>query len=485
MKKTLSLLALILAVSATISAKSYPLYVGGIQVTDDNRANIMPGVTMDDPQLGNSLHLRLNNATISTTADNTDGIYFTKNDDYNSLVIFVNGVNHITTTGRDASAICVTGDYARLDIYPENDSYLDTLYMDTHLHAIMLNGAHNFIMFGDLSGLNLTIWANCGEEPLYSYENDAQIILYNTTLALTTGETYPIIRNFASFTWENSPMPLKSLFPYTFEDGQLKSGTPLTEVTQAMLLMAPLPIGINADWIYTALGRNVDDFRPSGINTDGKISYNVEERILTFENVQMEGMFQTHVPGLKLHLKGTNTFSKNIDFDNDIFNFLGRDAQITGEANATLEIDGGGVVDGIRVNQSLEIGGFAKLTIKNANMNAFWGLKWNPDESGVNNLVINVPVDLASSRSVFYGFNNVTWSNSLTATPADATYNTSSKKLVNGSGQDVTSFQLEKRTGIESVSSINGQATKRLLDGQVLIQSQDGRIFNVLGTQIK
>ena len=118
-------------------------------------------------------------------------------------------------------------------------------------------------------------------------------------------------------------------------------------------------------------------------------------------------------------------------------------------------------------------------------MNAFWGLKWNPDESGVNNLVINVPVDLASSRSVFYGFNNVTWSNSLTATPADATYNTSSKKLVNGSGQDVTSFKLEKRTGLESVSSTNNQATKRLLDGQVLIQSQDGRIFNVLGTQIK
>ena len=482
MKKSLSLLALILAVSTTIFAKDYPLYVAGIQVTDDNRGDILPGVKMDDPQLGNSLHLRLNNATISTTSDNTDGIYFSKNSDYNSLVIFVNGTNHITTTGRDACAICITGDWAYLDIYPDEDSYLDSLHLTTKQHAIMLNGTNSGIMFGDMSGQTVTISADCGSEPIYSAESDAYIILYNTTLALLTGESYPIIRNFASFDWKNSPMPIISLFEYEFVDGKLKSVTSGAEVTESLLMSAPLPIGINDEWMY--LGQTTN-FRPDGLPTNAKISYDVNRRVLTFENVQMEGSLETTVPNLTLLLKGTNKLIKNVDFNNNIINFKGRDAHLTGDANATLEIDGGGVVDGIRVNQSLEIGGFAKLTIKNANMNAFWGLKWNPDESGVNNLVINVPVDLASSRSVFYGFNNVTWSNSLTATPADATYNTSSKKLVNGSGQDVTSFKLEKRTGLESVSSTNNQATKRLLDGQVLIQSQDGRIFNVLGTQIK
>ena len=39
--------------------------------------------------------------------------------------------------------------------------------------------------------------------------------------------------------------------------------------------------------------------------------------------------------------------------------------------------------------------------------------------------------------------------------------------------------------GIESVSTRNSQATKYILNGQVLIQSQNGRTFNLLGTQVK
>ena len=118
-------------------------------------------------------------------------------------------------------------------------------------------------------------------------------------------------------------------------------------------------------------------------------------------------------------------------------------------------------------------------------MNAFWGLKWNADEGIVNNLVINSPIEVASNKSVFYGFNNTTWANYLIPMPADATYNTSSKKLVNASGQDVTNFKLKSMAGIESVSTRNSQATKYILNGQVLIQSQNGRTFNLLGTQIK
>ena len=245
MKKSLSLLALILAVSTTIFAKEYPLYVAGIQVTDDNRENILPGVKMDDPKMGNVLHLHLNNATVSTTKDNADGIYFSHDDDYSALVISLNGVNHITTTGRDASAICIAGDYARLEICPEADSYLDSLYIDTHLHAIMLNGKKSQLMFGNLDDLSWTLFAKCGTEPLYSNENDAEIILYNTTLDLLTDNSNPIVRNFKSFDWTKSPMPIVTLIEYVFEDGKLKSVSSGKEVTGALWMIAPLPIAIN------------------------------------------------------------------------------------------------------------------------------------------------------------------------------------------------------------------------------------------------
>ena len=480
MKKSLSLLALILAVSTTIFAKEYPLYVAGIQVTDDNRENILPGVKMDDPKMGNVLHLHLNNATVSTTKDNADGIYFSHDDDYSALVISLNGVNHITTTGRDASAICIAGDYARLEICPEADSYLDSLYIDTHLHAIMLNGKKSQLMFGNLDNLSWTLFAKCGTEPLYSNENDAEIILYNTTLDLLTDNSNPIVRNFKSFDWTKSPMPIVTLVEYVFEDGQLKSSG--KEVTGALVMIAPLPIAINNEWMYPG---EINDFRPEGINKKAQISYNVAQRILTFENVQMEGTLQTYIPDLKLYLKGDNVFSKNVDFDNDIFYFRGSNAKICGDANATLEIDGGNAVNGIGVNRGLEINDIDKLTIKNANMNAFWGLKWNADEGFVNNLVINSPIEVASTKTVFYGFNNTTWANYLIPKPADVTYNTSSKKLVNASGQDVTNFKLMTMVGIESVSTRNSQAAKYILNGQVLIQSQNGRTFNLLGTQVK
>ena len=261
MKKSLSLLALILAVSTTIFAKEYPLYVAGIQVTDDNRENILPGVKMDDPKMGNVLHLHLNNATVSTTKDNADGIYFSHDDDYSALVISLNGVNHITTTGRDASAICIAGDYARLEICPEADSYLDSLYIDTHLHAIMLNGKKSQLMFGNLDDLSWTLFAKCGTEPLYSYENDAEIILYNTTLDLLTDNSNPIVRNFKSFDWTKSPMPIVTLVEYVFEDGQLKSSG--KEVTGALVMIAPLPIAINNEWMYPG---EINEFRPEGIN---------------------------------------------------------------------------------------------------------------------------------------------------------------------------------------------------------------------------
>ena len=482
MKKSLSLLALILAVSTTIFAKEYPLYVAGIQVTDDNRENILPGVKMDDPKMGNVLHLHLDNATVSTTKDNEDGIYFSHNADYSSLVISVNGVNHITTTGRDASAICITGDYAHLEICPEADSYLDTLHIDTHLHAIMLNGKANSIMFGNLDDLSWTLFAKCGSEPLYSYENDAEIILYNTTLVMRTEDSYAIVRNFKSFDWTKSPMPIVTLIEYVFEDGQLKSVPSGKEITGALLMNAPFPIAINNKWMYPG---EINSFRPEGINAKAQISYNVAQRILTFENVQMEGTLQTYIPDLKLYLKGDNVFSKNEDFDSGIFYFKGSNAKICGDAKATLEIDGGNAVNGIGANRGLEINDIDKLTIKNANMNAFWGLKWNADEGFVNNLVINSPIEVASNKSVCYGFNNTTWANYLIPKPADATYNTSSKKLVNASGQDVTNFELKTMAGIESVSTRNSQATKYILNGQVLIQSQNGRTFNLLGTQVK
>lgn len=482
MKKSLSLLALILAVSTTIFAKDYPLYVAGIQVTDDNREDILPGVKMDDPKMGNLLHLHLNNASISTTGDNIDAIYFDDNSDYAFLVISLNGVNRLTTTGRDASAICVTGNNKRLDICPESDSYSDSLYIETHLHAIMLNGKGNSIMFGNLDDLSWTLLAKCGTEPLYSYENDAEIILYNTTLALLTDNSYSIVRNFKSFDWTKSPMPIVTLIEYVFEDGKLKSVSSGKEVTGALWMIAPLPIAINNKWMYPG---EINDFRPEGINAKAKISYNVAQRILTFENVQMKGTLQTYIPDLKLYLKGDNVFSKNEDFDNDIFYFRGSNAKICGDSEATLEIDGGNAVNGIGVHRGLEINDIKKVTIKNANMNAFWGLKWNADEGFVNNLVINSPIEVASDKSVFYGFNNTTWANYLIPLPEDATYNTSSKKLVDASGQDVTNFKLNSMVGIESVSTRNSQAAKYILNGQVLIQSQNGRTFNLLGTQVK
>ena len=71
MKKVFTTFLLLMAVVSTAVATDYDLYVAGTRVTSKNASKVMTGVSYD----ATNKVLTLNNATISTTAENNDGIW--------------------------------------------------------------------------------------------------------------------------------------------------------------------------------------------------------------------------------------------------------------------------------------------------------------------------------------------------------------------------------------------------------------------------
>lgn len=187
MKKMLLIGAWLLSAATAMFAVEYPLWVANVQVTDDNKSDVLGDGTTVVSVRKTTITLMFNNANIDVSGAGKYAVRFDADDSYKTLNISCQGTNSFTSNSASAfqfangGTVEIGGEGATMNIQPRNHAF----YMDG-------TGKISIGMGGNPLTLTITPLSNTKLSPLSSPSTaDVELEFYNLNADIyaPTGQT--------------------------------------------------------------------------------------------------------------------------------------------------------------------------------------------------------------------------------------------------------------------------------------------------------
>ena len=358
MKKILlSLVALTMAVAAN----AFTLTLRNSDLGKDETVTADMNDVLGDGKV--AVHFDSENKTIEVSLDEatlTDGanpvFVFTGDANYTTCNLLIKGQCAIAATGQYNNAIRVVE--GSLCIVPDDPA---TAKLDISGNAVLFHFQNNSqIWFNIITGLeafDINITSGSTNQPVFlgnggsGTTKSLYIAAANVTITSASSSALAVDMDAIACAGKLSNGVEISSGEFV-KDGNPYAGN--------LTIMAPLPISIGTTLLFPD---EVDDFQPTALST-GKISYDIDTRTLTFEDVTIDGNVIISCDNVTIYLKGENNINNDPDDTNPRIKFAGKNAKIDGDVDGELWIDGGNKSVGIWAEDGLEIGDFNILVVR-------------------------------------------------------------------------------------------------------------------------
>lgn len=196
MKKMLLIGAWLLSAATAMFAVEYPLWVANVQVTDDNKSDVLGDGTTVVSVRKSTITLMFNNATVEVSGAGKYAVRFDADDSYKTLNISCQGVNSFVSNSASAfqfangGTVEISGEGATLNIQPRN-------------HAFYMSGTGKISigMGGEPLTLNVTPLSNTRLSPFASGSSDnVELEFYNINADIQAPENQTIVAPENGFT---------------------------------------------------------------------------------------------------------------------------------------------------------------------------------------------------------------------------------------------------------------------------------------------
>ncbi|MBR0297081.1 MAG: hypothetical protein IJQ95_06810 [Paludibacteraceae bacterium] len=420
----------------------------------------------------NRVNVTLNNATLKGT-NAQELFYFVGDDTYTSVVMDLIGKNYMIGEGNYSKPILVQD--AFLYVLPEDPGNA-SLEISGKTLLIQANKTKTNagLFFGSLIGdpFDLTITTTSSNQPVFygSGAGAKQVALWFLAVNVTinASENNQVTQGFDMMACggkiRTAGVTVKDGKTFAKDDADYKGN---------LVIVAPLSIQVGTTVMYPD-----EEFTPAEIKA-GSLTYDKATRTVTLDNATIDGRLVVANNNATIYLKGANKFENtSIDTPERVYSM---NVKITGDKDATLEIDGNNTCPGIYVPNGLEIGDFAKLTINNVTK----GIVGSSSESETDVLTLNkTPMEIKSTAGVITAFENIVMAASGMEWSPAATYNTTTKALEDADGNMLGEVALTKVAAINNVVNNNAVSGKFIRNGQLLIE-HNGELYNATGAKVK
>lgn len=187
MKKMFLISAWLLGAACALHAVEYPLWVANMQVTDDNKGDVLGDGTTVVSVRKSTITLMFNNVTVDVSGAGKYAVRFDADENYKTLNITCQGTNSFTSNSASAfqfangGTVEITGEGSTLNIQPRN-------------HAFYMAGTGKISIGqgGNPMTLNVTPLSNTTLSPFASPGTaDAELEFYNINadIQAPTGQT--------------------------------------------------------------------------------------------------------------------------------------------------------------------------------------------------------------------------------------------------------------------------------------------------------
>ena len=371
-----------------------------------------------------TVNLTFEGATLKAT-NAQDVFYFLGDDDFNLVEIHLSGKNYIIGDGNYSTPIRIE----KSALFFTSDDPANTSLDITGKTLICQVNNNSGIQFGNSDGdqFPVKIATTSADQPVFnaSGATSLELLMIYCDLEITASENNVIVDGFDMVWLYNSEIrtegvTLKSDMS-TFE----KNGNPYAG---NLKIVAPYGVKIGDTFMFPD-----KEFTPAEIKK-GSVAYSKALRTLTLDAATIDGVLQVWGDNFIVYLKGSNTFTNSAASAASRIDFHGTNSVLKGDKDAYLDIYCNSKAQGIHVDDGLEIGEFARLSIYAST----YGIIGNTDVSPNDVLSLTVtPIDIYSNTAAISEFEDLTISSPYLKWSNDAAeYSTTKKALIDSSDGD-------------------------------------------------
>ena len=337
----------------------------------------------------------MTDATLTSTNSNPV-IYFKGEGTYQWLILNISGhctlnaVNNAIRLEHATMYVCSSAPNAKLDINSNAIPVHMQDFADLYIGRIV---EHDF---------SVNIKTTSSDQPVFygAGTNNQRLYIYYANVSITTTGNNLIAQDLEALTVLGSMSNNVYVASNTFyKDGSSYKGS--------FSITAPYPIRLAYTDHITA--ENADNVTHAALKK-GKISYDKATKTLTLDNVQFEKHITFYTPNVTVYLKGENIISNAANDPDSRLGFIGADATINGDKDATLTILCEEKSNGITACGALTIGDFDEMYVKKAKK----ALCCEQRHKNSTNLltVQSTPVQVSgSTENAVIGFDNMAFTN--------------------------------------------------------------------------
>jgi len=338
----------------------------------------------------------MTDATLTSTTSNPV-IYFGGGGTYQWLILNVaghctlNAVNNAIRLENATMYICSSTPNAKLDINSQAIPVHMQNFADLYIGRIV---EHDF---------SINITTTSSDQPVFygAGSLSQRLYIYYANLSITTTGNNLITQDIEYLTVLGSIS--NNVYVYDnkefYKDGSSYKGS--------FSITAPYPIRLSYSDHITA--ENADNVTHAALKK-GKISYDKASKTLTLDNVQFEKHITFYTPNVTVYLRGENIISNAANDPDSRLGFIGKDAAINGEKDATLTILCEEKSNGITACGALTIGDFDEMYVKKAKKAFFCEQR---HKNSTNLLTVqSTPIQVSgSTENAVIGFDNMAFTN--------------------------------------------------------------------------
>ena len=227
MKKLFTSLVMLMTLSMATWAATYPIYIGGVQVTDDNKSNINPSGKTAGTITFSGTSLTFNNVTLSCSS--THCIEY---DGTDNLTINFTGTNTLTTTS--TSSHCI---YAKGPITLNGGTWNKPASLTLNAQNIPSTSGYHPIyanFAGTLHIWNLYLTANASGTGAFVGNSDLTTVIYSSCSEITAycPSGNAAIRRFKSWTMDDKgKLTDDNVFNSSTHQTETSSGSAANSIT--------------------------------------------------------------------------------------------------------------------------------------------------------------------------------------------------------------------------------------------------------------
>ena len=337
----------------------------------------------------------MTDATLTSTNSNPV-IYFKGEGTYQWLILNISGhctlnaVNNAIRLEHATMYVCSSTPNAKLDINSNAIPVHMQDFADLYIGRIV---EHDF---------SINIVTTSTDQPVFygAGTNNQRLYIYYANVSITTTGNNLIAQDLEALT----VLGFMSNNVYVASNTFYKDSSPYKG---SFSITAPYPIRLAYTDHITA--ENADNVTHAALKK-GKISYDKATKTLTLDNVQFEKHITFYTPNVTVYLKGENIISNAANDPDSRLGFIGKDAAINGEKDATLTILCEEKSNGITACGALTIGDFDEMYVKKAKKAFFCEQR---HKNSTNLLTVqSTPIQVSgSTENAVIGFDNMAFTN--------------------------------------------------------------------------